>query len=330
MNNVKEIQLLSEIAKTRDSIRKKYMKLKNGIQDAEDNVNQILRPIIEPLGKISNSLTRDGKIHKGNLRHSTPVPYNLDDSIDNYETAFLQNSFSNKNNDQTNISNIANDEQSNNAKSYENQVELKDVDFHDDTTKPYLFEESKNHLNDSSLQKEIKTLITAVKKKDYKKKNIDTVFGVRSLVNGMKFGNASFSYDGSNFKIGDKMIQPTPGLKELLFKKDPNDNLVSSNDIDTYHLLVNKFNVLHKNFKPNTSFKNDKSKKFNIYLSQVIKGSGFFKKLNHNIDHVYWDDPNELVSRLRLLNAEKQAGNNNHENEIISIMEELREAQIIH
>ncbi|KYQ58112.1 hypothetical protein ALC60_02907 [Trachymyrmex zeteki] len=47
--------------------------------------------------------------------------------------------------------------------------------------------------------------------------------------------------------------------------------------------------------------------------------------LNDNaIDYVYWDDPNELVHRLRLLDASHRAGNNAHD-EILSILEELRE-----
>lgn len=48
------------------------------------------------------------------------------------------------------------------------------------------------------------------------------------------------------------------------------------------------------------------------------------------MDYVYWDDPNELVDRLRLLIAETSAGNNSHTNEIHSIIEELREANIIY
>jgi len=47
-------------------------------------------------------------------------------------------------------------------------------------------------------------------------------------------------------------------------------------------------------------------------------------------DYVYWDDPNELVERLRLLIAEQSAGNLSHTNEIHSIIEELREGKYIY
>ena len=50
---------------------------------------------------------------------------------------------------------------------------------------------------------------------------------------------------------------------------------------------------------------------------------------DNKIDFVHWDDPNELVDRLRLLEASRQAGNNSHDPEILSIHEELREIGLI-
>jgi len=47
------------------------------------------------------------------------------------------------------------------------------------------------------------------------------------------------------------------------------------------------------------------------------------------IDYVQWDDPNELVDRLRLRETSRQADHNAHDNEMLSIIEELREAGII-
>ena len=43
----------------------------------------------------------------------------------------------------------------------------------------------------------------------------------------------------------------------------------------------------------------------------------------------HWDDPNELVNRLRLVAASHRAGNNAHDNEVLPIIEELREAGLI-
>jgi len=44
---------------------------------------------------------------------------------------------------------------------------------------------------------------------------------------------------------------------------------------------------------------------------------------------LHWDDPNELMDHLRLLDASHRAGNNAHDNEILSIIEEFREAGLI-
>lgn len=50
---------------------------------------------------------------------------------------------------------------------------------------------------------------------------------------------------------------------------------------------------------------------------------------NKHVSYTYWNDPNELVDRLRLLIASQSAGHTGHTNEIASIIEELREADII-
>ena len=44
---------------------------------------------------------------------------------------------------------------------------------------------------------------------------------------------------------------------------------------------------------------------------------------------MHWDDPNELVDRLKLLAASAESGNTSHSNEILNIVEELREAGYI-
>lgn len=54
-----------------------------------------------------------------------------------------------------------------------------------------------------------------------------------------------------------------------------------------------------------------------------------FIPYSENIVYEYYDDPNELVDRLMLLVSSKSAGNSNHDQEINSIIEELRERDII-
>lgn len=54
-----------------------------------------------------------------------------------------------------------------------------------------------------------------------------------------------------------------------------------------------------------------------------------FIPYNENIAYEFYDDPNELCERLRLLIASRSAGNSNHSQEINSIISELRELGVI-
>lgn len=66
------------------------------------------------------------------------------------------------------------------------------------------------------------------------------------------------------------------------------------------------------------------------YLSWIGEGlEKDFIPYTQNIAYEYYDDPNELCDRLKLLVSSKAAGNSNHDQEINSIIEELRENGIL-
>lgn len=54
-----------------------------------------------------------------------------------------------------------------------------------------------------------------------------------------------------------------------------------------------------------------------------------FIPFNPNVTYQYWDDPNEICARLKLLVSSQNAGNTNHTQEIDSILEELSERGLI-
>lgn len=49
----------------------------------------------------------------------------------------------------------------------------------------------------------------------------------------------------------------------------------------------------------------------------------------YDVDYLHWGDPDELVKRLRVLIGTKRARHTGHDNEIIYIIDELREVGII-
>ncbi|KAF0728731.1 ELKS/Rab6-interacting/CAST family member 1-like [Aphis craccivora] len=61
----------------------------------------------------------------------------------------------------------------------------------------------------------------------------------------------------------------------------------------------------------------------------VKKGSDLYKDVIPQTQLVYYDDPNELVTRLTLLISSQNVGNTGVNNKIVSILEELRERNII-
>ena len=149
---------------------------------------------------------------------------------------------------------------------------------------------------------------------------------MRKLSKGFKLGDSSFTCNNQIYKIRGHEYKITPGLTELIFNKNPNEFLITDKDKNIYRNIIKTTNAHMKNYKSNSEPRKNPSDKYKKYLSETFQGKGFKKaRINDITEYIYWDDPNELVNRLKLLDAERIAGNNNHDNEIKNILEELRE-----
>lgn len=177
----------------------------------------------------------------------------------------------------------------------------------------------------------------------------DFRYGVRydPEYNELKIGNASLQFDGNDLIIGGLNYKGTPGLYELVFKKHPVG--FTEGDRKTYLDIVKRTNANKRNYSENEQIQGNGSYKYkNIISALTIQpltprrprsippltrkrlGLGMLMEASNNpIDYVHWDDPNELVDRLRLLVSSQTAGHTGHTNEIVSIIEELRESKII-
>lgn len=181
-------------------------------------------------------------------------------------------------------------------------------------------------------------------------------FGIRSASKQLMMGNEPVTFTEIGYGdnkiniaiIGDKKYEITPGIKELLLRKNPNYDIVAEKDMLVYKDILVNTHAHKRNFNPTGQIKGDRSRKYNIIKRLFSEGNQIrndpndnlkkydggklgisLKRYKKNTDLVYWDDPNELIERLKLLIASRDAGNNNLDNEIISIIEELREAKII-
>lgn len=167
-------------------------------------------------------------------------------------------------------------------------------------------------------------------------------YGVRRERGKLMLGSALIAIGDEYITVAGRKYPNTPGLKQLLLNKDVDVNLCTEDDMNHYKLMLLDTNAHRRDFDPSKPIKSNKGYEYlnvikplfqlrNKNCSQ-IKGKGLkplTKVWKKNVDFVYWDDPNELVERLKLLIASRDAGNTGLDNEIISIIEELRESKII-
>lgn len=173
----------------------------------------------------------------------------------------------------------------------------------------------------------------------------NVLYGVRFEKGKPMMGTAHVKYNDNVISIDDHSYELTHGLNELLFKKKPDLSMITEDDLKKYKLLLLSTNAHRRDFDPNKPIKSNKGSKYLKVIKPLFSlktGLGntsihfskestipMKKKFKSECDYVYWNDPNELVERLKLLMASKHAGNTGLDNEIISILEELRESEII-
>lgn len=171
----------------------------------------------------------------------------------------------------------------------------------------------------------------------------DVPFGVRIERGKLMLGSASITIGDDFITLTGRKYRNTPGLKQLLLKKDVDLSLVTDNDMQHYKSMLLDTNAHRRDFEPSKPIKSSKGQKYLQIIKPLFKlqstnqihnqpkGNGLpLKKMwRKNVDYVYWDNPNELVDRLKLLIASRDAGNTGLDNEIISIIEELRESKVI-
>lgn len=162
------------------------------------------------------------------------------------------------------------------------------------------------------------------------KNEFDHKYGVRHNTLSEKFyiGDSLLEINGSDVVVKGKRYRGTIGLYELLFKKYPKN--YSLDDEKAYKEIVLKTNAARRYYQYGKQIDGSRLEKYKKIIAPTV-GRGMLMQVNNSnsVDYIYWNNPNELVERLRLLLASKEAGHTGHTNEINSIIEELRESEII-
>lgn len=170
----------------------------------------------------------------------------------------------------------------------------------------------------------------------------DIPYGIRKQGSKLYLGLSPVIMNSDNIIVDTKKYKRTPGLTELLLKKDPDLRLLTDEDMNNYKIMLRDTNAHRRDFDPNKPIKSNKGRKYLQIIkpfflksttnkSDMVHGKGLplLKQVKNDTNYIYWDDPNELVERLKLLVASRNAGNTGLDNEIMSIIEELRESGVI-
>lgn len=338
--NIKtEMGLKQTLIKTRNAIRKKFQDLHHGKQILREQISEKYKPIIEPIKSLSND-----KVKKPPEKvDSTPIKNEKENETDSiFKTAFpnyRRKLFA------TTVK----------KSRFQPILDINDI------------QHEQSEINDDDYNNSVKKRIHE-QAKQINSAEADHIYGIRLNHGEYYMGRAPIKVEKDNeqlyFVVKNKKFPVTSGLTDLLLMSNPQN--YTSDDLETYRDMLELTNAHKKNYNVNGLVRRSKSSvKYNEIISDLfperrsnrlidsqqkskqgknyerVRGKGVkcqikkpqtvYKTFNRSgvYDYKYWDNPNELVDRLRLLVSSQTAGHTGHNNEIIAIIEELQEAKII-
>lgn len=300
--------------KIRKAIRKKLMFLKQGETVKNEQLLKSLEPVTDPLKKLikAEQNIKDEIIKKENFKKKKE-----DEKIDDSEDDSMSVD--------DNADNIF------------------------DTTSLSRYEETPNYLqNYHPLPRQYLEQLISDGSDEF-----DTKTGIKydAETSTWSVGRNKVEIDEKDLIIGGIRYSGSPGIYELLFKKNPVG--YTKEDGDTYIDILNRCNVLHRDFDGSKQKWGSKSAKYQLIKNLMqrkksgrdsrteARRSKSYSGMGHSdpdtyltvndkpYNYKYWNSVEELVDRLVMLHGSKNAGNDIHRNEIVAIEEELREANII-
>lgn len=295
-----EKKIKKAVIKTRKAIRKKYRDLHKNKLILTEQLNEQFQPITESLNRLIDNkekfIEKNERIHVGENESEQEIEHN-------------------------NSQNVMIDEEKNQKSSIASTSGLHDMFISPETNLPSSLQVNQKPKTSHPKSKTIRSYLEMCNSNKH-----DNTHGIRKFRDKLYVGSQEVHLDEENLLIRKSKFEITDGLKELLFLKKPEN--YDDEDLNKYKQILTLADIKKQNVR-NAGFKN-----MNIIRPILMSGEGlqldYLEQTDKNeIEYMYWDDPNELVDRLRLLIASQSAGHTGHNNEIIAIIEELREAKII-
>ncbi|XP_070531459.1 uncharacterized protein [Cardiocondyla obscurior] len=356
MNNNSKLKnreiIAKKIAQMSDSIRKKYHAMKTGKMEEDIALERHFKPIVEPLKQIVENTVGNNEVESAISKNESYFPEKKDvltpkrkrSNATSPITAStpIKSALKRSHTIPSTLNETPKFAQQRNFSSRERSHSHSIEDVFDTADEP-LVTSIRQKLQTSEGWKTLQTHYGPLGQKylgavlsGKKSINIDSVYGVYFNDNGTMIGNKRVDLDkNDNILIDGKKYPGTVGLYELIFMRFPDESSYTDTDKENYKSILMATNAHKRDYNSQNQVKSNKGHKYKNIIAPVLskkigQGIPYAVTLNNNkIDYVHWDDPNELVDRLRLLEASRYAGHNAHDNEILSIIEELREVGLI-
>ncbi|XP_015120733.1 uncharacterized protein LOC107043664 [Diachasma alloeum] len=323
-NFKKETNVLRSITQASDAIRRKHKMMKLGRETTERTMSEVLKPVITPLEKLVDQSVTKESLNKKRKKGKTA------------DTSILKSEDTDDDDEDNSSQYQSVDDFPFDPKTPSTSTPMKKITPIKTMTPADRIPSTKSE-SPVATQNLLRMYLDRYDT-EHGKKDFDKEFGVRMLKHDMKIGDSVVNFHGNSMTLKGQEYTLTPGLIELIFKKSPNMTLITETDKHTYGDIIRSTNADRMFYKSGGPLRTSSTLKYkNIITNLIDTKTGralprhmIASKKPRKMDYVYWDDPNELVDRLRLLMASQSAGNMSHTNEIMSILEELREARIIY
>lgn len=358
MTTENNLQVMKKILNIQDSIRKKAASIKLSRSIEDETLNKLYKPLVKPLEQITENTKQQTtiplvtsnfipKINKklnfspflrGKKKPKTEEIYSYNSPSED-ETEYLPSNI-----DSSDVFNVTPRDMLNNP-----TVSQEFLSQYDSVPRQYLEEmlvTGLDNLNSNGYD----TTQYALKYDD----STDKWF----------IGDSECKIIDDTLQIKDKIYPGTKGLFELLLKSYPVG--YSEDDEINYRDILNITNAVRRSYDPLQQHQGNSSHKYQFIIKKMIsdsnstpvssrtrsqsssssghkllkqkkQGRGYVDNAmivdnKKQSSYTYWNNPNELVERLALLVSSKNASDNSHihDNEIASILEELREDEYIY
>lgn len=332
MNSSSQIEIKRKLIEATEAVRKKFNLLKQTRVTNKSELEELYEPVTKRLKSISDAVEQTKpkipeEITKDNKQLETSdflEQIHLDNTIFPPSPFSLRTSY----NDSSSTPLSADTHRLDTRPG----VESKKLTFSSEHKKP--------HTKAMEYLEKLKTNISS----------FDTTYGIYiGSNNKLKMGDTEVRFPPGNitFRRNNKSLGSYPATDELLqliFLKKPDaldkPDKISEETKNVYREILFNTNVLYKEHNPSRSLKKSRTKKYINLIKPLISNKGgrltklpikkYINLKGRQTDYIYWNTTKELVNRLRLLWSSKMAGNTAHDNEILSIIEELREEDIIY